>query len=151
MLLVVLFLFSSIEYCNLTARNEKKPLYRGDATVTVDGEGRKRTQGVGNDRNHAPGRSRQPPSPEIPLNNNFDRQIGVVHISGFDRYLAKLSALPVVSFWRQEKQREQRMMGRGLQRERERGGTARGLDLRTSRGFVLGERRFFLLHPRDVD
>lgn len=36
------------------------------------------------------------PSPEVPLNNNFDRQIGVVHISGFDRYLAKLSALPAV-------------------------------------------------------
>ena len=36
------------------------------------------------------------PSPEVPLNNNFDRQIGVVHISGFDRYLAKLSALAAV-------------------------------------------------------
>lgn len=50
----------------------------------------------------SPTSSPPPPVPssrqrEVPLNNNFDRQIGVVHISAFDRYLAKLWALPAVS------------------------------------------------------
>lgn len=78
--------FSHIEYYSLTAQNEKEPPpVRGRAFHLPD---------------LLSSSSRQR---EVPLNNNFDRQIGVVHISAFDRYLAKLWALPAVSRRRGER------------------------------------------------
>lgn len=107
--------FSHIEYYSLTAQNEKEPPpVRGRAFHLPD---------------LLSSSSRQR---EVPLNNNFDRQIGVVHISAFDRYLAKLWALPAVSRRRGERGGE----GSGRRGTKPRGALASRFRLGSTSSFL---------------